>query len=154
MDGTNCTSTAVAQEQYLKGTKTTLNAYISHTKKTSLEPEVTELESGLKLCWIGPQHAAKVLLYFHGGGYVASASPGHFLWAEELQKKCSKHTNFSIVFAAYTLATPSNGQYPVQLQEAAEALHWLVETRKMNPADIMIGGVSIPVELLEIAACH
>lgn len=121
-----------------------MKEYLSYAKQNSLQPETTALRSGLKLCWIGPKDAENVLLYFHGGGYINAASPGHMQWAAELQKTCSKPTRFSVVFAAYTQATPDGGSYPVQLQEAAEALHWLVETQNMKPSNVMIGGVSQP----------
>lgn len=119
-----------------------MNGYLTYARRNSFEPSITELKSGLKLCWIGPKNASKVLLYFHGGGYVSGASPGHVSWAADLQKTCSEHTSFSVVFVAYTLATPTGGRYPIQLQEAAEALYWLTETNGKKPSDIIVGGVS------------
>lgn len=139
---TNAYTAAVAQEAWNNKTQTTLNGYLTWTKRNSLEPSTTELQSGLNLCWVGPKDADKILLYFHGGGYVSGASPGHIKWAADLQKTCSKDTTFSIVFVAYSLANPTSGRYPLHLQEAAEALHWMLETHGKKPGDIIIGGVS------------
>lgn len=123
-------------------TNTTMKGYLGYAQQNKVEPGITELESGLKLCWIGSKDAKKVLLYFHGGGYVGGASPGHIKWIADLQKTCSKDKSFSVVMVAYTLATPTSGRYPIQLQEAAEALHWLIEKHGKKPSDVIVGGVS------------
>lgn len=135
-------STAVAQEAWKNENITTMSEYLAYTKQAKVEPDVTELDSGLKLCWLGPKNAKKVLLYLHGGGYVSGASRGHFQWAADLQQTCSKDASFSVVFVAYTLTTLTSGRYPIQLQESAAALHWLIEKHGKKAGDIMLGGVS------------
>jgi len=130
------------QEAWNTENNTTMKGYLDFVKQNKIEPEVTELESGLKLCWIGSKDAQKVLFFLHGGGYVGGASAGHFQWVADIQKAASKDTSFSVVFVAYTLTTATGGRYPIQLQEAAEALHWLIEKQGKKPGDIIVGGVS------------
>lgn len=108
--------------------------YLELAKTKGFQPETTVLAEGLKLHWIGPKTAKKVLLYFHGGGYVLSCSPGHYAWLFDLQQALAKESSFSIVLVGYTLAP--HGQYPKQLAEAAESLQWLLETQGYSPSDV------------------
>ena len=53
-----------ATEQYMDpGTEAT---YLEFAKKQGFQPETTVLGSGLKLHWLGPKSAEKVLIYLHG----------------------------------------------------------------------------------------
>ena len=54
-------SISPAQEQWLN--PTTESVYLDFTKKAHVEPDVTTLSSGLKVAWIGPKTAQKVILY-------------------------------------------------------------------------------------------
>ena len=55
----------VATEQWLNSP--TDATYLDFMKKAKVEPDIETLNSGLKLCWLGPRSAQKVLLYMHGG---------------------------------------------------------------------------------------
>ena len=55
----------VATEQWINAP--TESTYLDFTKKAKIEPDIETLDSGLKLCWLGPKSAQKVLLYMHGG---------------------------------------------------------------------------------------
>ena len=129
---TNLSIVGVGTEQWLN--PPTEAGYLQLAKAHSFQPETTVLTNGLKLHWIGPKTAKKVLLYFHGGGYVLSCSAGHYEWLYDLQQELAKETSFSIVLVGYTLAP--HGQYPKQLAEAAESLQWLLETQKYRPGDV------------------
>ena len=48
-------------------TAPTDSTYLDFTKTAKIEPRIETLDSGLKLCWLGPKSAQKVLLYMHGG---------------------------------------------------------------------------------------
>ncbi|SMQ46132.1 unnamed protein product [Zymoseptoria tritici ST99CH_3D7] len=127
-----------AQEHWLNSLQITDQNYLDFAKKQKFEPETSTLESGLKLHWLGPKTASRVLLYFHGGGYAMSCSPGHFQWLFDLQNDISK--DISIVVPSYAV-TPA-AQYPTQLKQAAEALHWLIEKQGRSPREIVLGGDS------------
>lgn len=116
----------------------TETVYLKFAKDRSIEPDTTVLESGLKLHWIGDKAADKVVLYFHGGGYVNAASPQHLEWLLELQTELSKKGKVAIAVVGYTCAP--EGQYPVQLREGAESLVWLLGAGGKKPEN-----VSLPV---------
>jgi hypothetical protein len=128
----NLSLVSVSQEQWLN-TKTDSN-YLDFTKKQGFQPDTDVLSSGLKVHWLGSKTAEKVLLYFHGGGFVLSCSAGHFQWLFDLEKELSKSHSFSVVLVSYTLAP--HGQYPVQVQQAAEALQWLLTQQGRKPSNV------------------
>lgn len=128
---TQLSNVSVATEQWMNPSSE--STYKDFAKKAKIQPDITTLDSGLNLCWLGPKTAQKVLLYMHGGGYSLSCSPGHWEWLYELQQELSKTANFSVVVPAYTLSP--KGQYPLQLKQAAETLASLLRQGK-KPGDV------------------
>ena len=129
---TNLSVISVGTEQWLN--PSTESTYLDFAKKQGFQPDTDVLESGLKVHWLGPKNADKIILYFHGGGYVMSCSAGHYAWLFDLQNELSKSQNVSVVVPAYTLAP--HGQHPTQLKEAAEALAWLINSQKKKPGNV------------------
>lgn len=85
------------------------------------------LKSGLKCYWIGEPKAEKTILFFHGGGFRWGCSPGHLTWLYRLQGTLrADGMDVACLVVGYSL-TPGT-QYPVQLQQAVEALQWLKES--------------------------
>lgn len=129
---TNLAAISAETEQWMN--PPTEAGYLQLAKDKGFQPETTVLDGGLKLHWIGPKTAKKVLLYFHGGGYVLSCSAGHYNWLFGLQQALAKEASVSVVLVGYTLAP--HGQYPKQLQEAAQSLQWLMEEQRYQPRDV------------------
>ena len=113
---------------------TTDSIYLDFAKKEGFQPDTDVLSSGLKLHWLGGKAADKVLLYFHGGGYAMSVSPGHMKVLFEVQNEVAKSHSFAVVVVAYTLSP--YGAYPTQLKQAAESLEWLLQDQKKKPSDV------------------
>ena len=128
----NLTLMSVAQEQWVN--PATESVYLDFTKKHKFQPDTTVLGSGLKLHWLGSKTAQKIILYFHGGGYVLSCSAGHLQWLFDLQNELAKTESISVVLVGYTLAP--HGEYPTQLKEAAESLDWLLSSQEKKPGDV------------------
>ncbi|KAH7403807.1 Alpha/Beta hydrolase protein [Cadophora sp. MPI-SDFR-AT-0126] len=125
---------------------TTLDMYCEYMKSQNLKPEVVELENGLGGGWIGSPKAKKVMLYFHGSGYVNIATPFHFQMLGDLVALGGKEgKSFSIFAVQYSLAP--RAQYPHQITEAVDALIYLLETAKYDPEDIYVGGDSAGAHL-------
>ena len=82
-----------------------------------------------------------MLLYFHGGGYIASATPGHTKFQVELQRAiAARGVDFAILTLSYTLAPAAT--YPTQLGQAVTALRYLITTEGRAPETILLGGDS------------
>ncbi|WPH02422.1 DNA polymerase alpha-associated DNA helicase A-like protein [Acrodontium crateriforme] len=130
---------SVKQEQWLNSS--TEKTYLDFAKGQKLEPSTQDIRSGLKMFWLGPRDAKKIIYYLHGGGYAIAASPGHFKWLFDLQNDLAKQSgkSVSVVVLGYTLSP--YGQYPIQLREAAEGLQSLLDANK-SPRDIIIAGDS------------
>lgn len=61
---TNLALSTPGLEQWMN--PSTESTYLEFAKKQNFQPDTTVLESGLKLHWLGPKSAEKVILYFHG----------------------------------------------------------------------------------------
>ncbi|KAK3058525.1 hypothetical protein LTR09_000089 [Extremus antarcticus] len=147
---TNLSNISPGAEQWMNST--TEAEYLGLAKKQNFQPDTDVLGSGLKVHWIGKKTARKVLLYFHGGGYVLAASAGHMQWLFELSQELSKTQDLSVVVVSYTLAP--HGQYPTQLKQAAESLEWLLETQQKKPSDIFIAGDSAGANMTLMLLSH
>ncbi|GAB7365657.1 hypothetical protein MBLNU230_g6998t1 [Neophaeotheca triangularis] len=131
----------LAQERYMDST--TEANYLALAKKKNFQPEMEVLGStGAKALWMGNKSAEKVILFFHGGGYVLAASSGHVEWCFELQEALSRDSGkkVAVCMLAYSLAPEEH--YPTQLKQAAASLEYLIEKEGRKPADIIIGGDS------------
>lgn len=127
-----------AQEQASQST--TEAEYLAEAKRKHFEPDTDTLDSGLKVHWLGPKLSRSTILFLHGGGFNLAASNGHFEWLWELKNDLAQQASISVVVPSYTLAP--KGQYPLQLQQAAEALQWLVTKQGKDPGKIIIAGDS------------
>lgn len=147
---TNLSNISPGAEQWMNST--TEAEYLSLAKKQNFQPDTDVLGSGLKVHWIGKKTASKILLYFHGGGYVLCASAGHMQWLFELQQEMSKTQDLSVIVVSYTLAP--HAQYPSQLKQAAESLEWLLETQQKQPGDVFIAGDSAGANMALMLLSH
>ncbi|KAI8682309.1 Abhydrolase-3 domain-containing protein [Fusarium sp. Ph1] len=104
-----------------------------------LEP----LEDGhSSILWIGNRRKAKkIVLFFHGGGYISPLLPGHleWCWRAYIAAGIEKKTEVAVAVLEYTLCPEAS--YPVQLRQAASALAHLL-SQHVRPRDIVIGGDS------------
>ena len=60
----NLSLVSPATEQWMN--PSTEANYLEFAKKENFQPDTTVLGSGLKLHWLGPKSAEKIILYFHG----------------------------------------------------------------------------------------
>ena len=94
------------------------------------------------ICWLGDRtKAAKFVLFFHGGGYIAPATKGHFEWAwnSYVDAGPGEKQEVAVAIVQYTLCPP--GRYPLQLTQCCAALDMLL-MRGIAPADLLFGGDS------------
>lgn len=133
---THLGSLDLVQDRYLNGTTTPV--YLSYCTSNKRTPQSITLPSGIQAHWLGSEDAPRVLVYFHGGGYVLPCTSGHIQWLDDLQS--SLGPSVSALLLAYDLAPEA--QHPTQLQQAVELLRHLTETQGRSPSDIILGGDS------------
>lgn len=134
-------STRQTYEQWLKK-KTKTNKNPAHSQR--LVNDIQQLDSGRDsaILWLGDRRKAqKVVLFFHGGGYVIPLSPGHVEWCWNTYVLAGVETGVetAVAILQYTLAP--GGKYPVQLQQAVAAYNE-VRALGFEPEDIVVGGDS------------
>ncbi|EXJ78170.1 hypothetical protein A1O3_09331 [Capronia epimyces CBS 606.96] len=129
-------------EQIQSTYPSTANAYLRFAQVKGFDPHTTQLIDGTKVHWIGSEAAEKVIVHFHGGGYVfpATISLFHFMW--DMRERATRATGseVSVVVASYDLAPA--GQYPRQLQQGIAVVEYMTTDLQKQPANMIISGNS------------
>ncbi|KAH7393612.1 Alpha/Beta hydrolase protein [Cadophora sp. MPI-SDFR-AT-0126] len=122
------------------------DAYELVCKRRGQIPKSEILSDGTRAHWIGDSSAEKVVLDFHGGGYVMPASEFMvefmFQVVDFLNKKGK---NASCLFLAYDLAP--GAPYPRQLQQASHLINHLTQNLHLSPQNIILTGDSAGANL-------
>lgn len=106
--------------------------YVSFMRKRRQQPTTEIIHHSAKAHWIGSPEASKILVVFHGGGYINPILEPHLEFYYKLKETLT--IDASIVILSYYL-TPES-QYPVQLQQAVGLLYHLVTRRKKKPENV------------------
>ncbi|KAF3765300.1 alpha/beta-hydrolase [Cryphonectria parasitica EP155] len=115
-------------------------AYASFAKSHGFEKNIVDLPtSGGKILWMGNPSSPKVMVCFHGGGYVYPAA-AQFGWCWDLLKKGGIGQDTAVAILSMSLAPAA--QYPTQLRQAVEMLEHLTRNAGKRPEDIIIEGDS------------
>ncbi|MFX1269464.1 MAG: alpha/beta hydrolase, partial [Promethearchaeota archaeon] len=77
-----------------------------------------------------------VMLYFHGGGYIAGSIETH----RDLVARISRAAKVRVLIIDYRLAPEY--PFPAALDDAMTAYQWLISNEKINPKNVIIGGDS------------
>ncbi|RAH47697.1 alpha/beta hydrolase [Aspergillus brunneoviolaceus CBS 621.78] len=123
----------------------TMQTYTSwirrNAQRTGLYHRVDTLkDETTHLVWLGPKRSDKVILFFHGGGYVLPLSGGHLDWMAHVRKSCLEASlDVSVCILEYSLV-PGH-RYPTQLRQALMGLQHLVD-HGYKLSDIILGGDS------------
>jgi len=89
-----------------------------------------------KWFWFPGALEKKVILYLHGGGYVA----GSIITHQDLGARIAKASNTRILIIDYRRA-PEH-PFPAALEDAVTAYHWLTSAGGLAPENIVIAGDS------------
>lgn len=112
--------------------------------KARLIEDMQPLSSGLdsRLIWIGDRtKAKKVVLLFHGGGFVLPFGRGHleWVWHTYVAPTIGTKDETATAILRYTLAP--GGRFPTQLVQATAAFQ-AVRDLGFKESDIVVGGDS------------
>ncbi len=93
---------------------------------------------GVSAEWISVPESIheKVMLYFHGGGYVAGSINSH----REYCVRLARASKTRVLLIGYRLA-PEH-PFPAALEDAIKAYQWLISTEEILPKNLVIGGES------------
>lgn len=106
------------------------------TLPETIESFVVEID-GLKIERVSSKSSTRTraLLYFHGGGYVLGASPGH----RDLAAALAEMADLAVYLVDYRLA-PEH-PFPAAVDDALQAYQWLLE-QGFESSQIILGGDS------------
>ncbi|KAI0298898.1 Alpha/Beta hydrolase protein [Russula brevipes] len=116
---------------------TTAQAYVAWARKSGAEVLTDELPEGAKLHWIDPRREDRVVLYFHGGGYVLPARKHHFDMLASLRKEYKGAVGIALLNYSLTPEFP----FPTQLRQAIAAVQYLLDKGTL-PSNIIVAGDS------------
>lgn len=112
------------------------------------------LDSGSSLLWVGDRQQAKtVVLFLHGGGYMAPLLPGHLEWCSRVFLTAGKEAGTGIAVAVLEYTLCPEAQYPTQLRQAVNGLSHLLQSGRCLE-DIFICGDSAGGNLAAQLAMH
>ncbi|KAI3395273.1 hypothetical protein diail_1627 [Diaporthe ilicicola] len=111
-----------------------------------LREDVEVLPDGRShLLWIGDRHrATRFVYFFHGGGYITPAAPGHMEWCLQAYVLAGRHgvrddERVAVAMLQYTLAPQA--RFPAQMCQAAAGLAHLLRGG-VRPSQLVVGGDS------------
>ncbi|KAG7099919.1 hypothetical protein E1B28_001716 [Marasmius oreades] len=112
------------QIQFVFGTS--VNVYESWAKSNKLPIVVDDLgDTGGQLFWIGSKQLDRVVLYMHGGGFVAPLQDYMLDFWRSVQKTVEAQ-KVEVGFAVLAYSIIPDAGFPQQLRQAVEAVHHLV----------------------------
>ncbi len=93
---------------------------------------------GVPAVWISTPGVLneQVILYLHGGGYVAGSIKSH----ENLAARLSRVSKLRVLLIDYRLAPEHI--FPAAIEDSTKAYRWLVSNEEILPKDMIIGGDS------------
>lgn len=96
---------------------------------------------------------ANIVMFFHGGGYIAPILPTHFDWCWHTYVLCGVERGIEVAVAILQHTLAPKGRFPAQLCETASALRQLLDAG-INTSDIVIGGDSAGGNLVMPVQAH
>lgn len=138
--------TLTTYQRFIRSSRARARAVNDVELLEQLREDVEVLPDGAShILWLGDRHkATKFVYFFHGGGYMAPALPGHFEWGLQsyvLAPRASGNSSdkVAVAFLQYTL-TPT-ARFPTQMCQAASGLKVLLD-RGIRPSQLVVGGDS------------
>ncbi|KAI9447590.1 alpha/beta-hydrolase [Lactarius indigo] len=117
---------------------TTAQTYEAWARRTNGAEVLTdELPEGAKLHWVGPRRVDRVILYFHGGGYMLPAREEHFDMLLTLRRDFKGAVGFALLNYALVPEHP----FPKQVRQALVAVYHLLDAGT-PPSDLILAGDS------------
>ncbi|CAI6092611.1 unnamed protein product [Clonostachys chloroleuca] len=111
-------------------------------------------EDGGSLLWLGDHNeASTVVLFLHGGGYIAPLFKGHLNWCRDvfLEAEAETGTKVAVAILEYTLCPEA--RFPTQLRQAIGAVNTLLSSG-FPLEKILLGGDSVGGNLAAQLLCQ
>ncbi|QLI72424.1 uncharacterized protein G6M90_00g090060 [Metarhizium brunneum] len=126
---------------------TWVNSKLGRTREPALRQRLVHDiqplgQTGGSLLWIGNRRkASKIVLFLHGGGYIAPALRGHYDWCWNAYVLAGREAGVEVAVGCLQYTLLNDGRFPVPLVQATEALGSILDSGT-SPSDIYMGGDS------------
>ncbi|VUC24113.1 unnamed protein product [Clonostachys rosea] len=115
--------------------------------------EAMEKEGG-SLLWLGDHtEATTVILFLHGGGYIAPLLKGHLNWCRDVFLAAGAETGTKVAVAILEYTLCPDARFPTQLRQAIGAVNTLISSG-FPPEKILLGGDSAGGNLATQLLCQ
>ncbi|RDB17645.1 putative steryl acetyl hydrolase mug81 [Hypsizygus marmoreus] len=127
------------QLQYCFGTS--LHVYETWARKNRLPILVEEIGTeNVRLLWVGPRRTDRVVIFFHGGGYVVPLQDFSVsFWNYVRLELGRRHLDVGFAILNYSLVPTAT--FPTQLIQAVTAVKYIIDSG-VEPRNIQIVGDS------------
>ncbi|RAL02331.1 esterase [Aspergillus ibericus CBS 121593] len=125
----------------------------AHARRNGTIWKSVQLPDGASASWFGKPDAERLILYLPGGAYCFPIVPGHISYIEAVVTGL-KHSGIDVgvLLVHYDLAP--RARPPRQLEQAAAALRYAIETLGKRPSDIILMGDSAGGHLILSVLSH
>ncbi|KAF9461395.1 Alpha/Beta hydrolase protein [Collybia nuda] len=142
---------SVRKLQFVLGT--TRQVYETWAKQNGLPALVEEVGEDARLLWVGPKRTDRVIIYFHGGGYVIPLQDFSASFWNHLRVQLNKHEGLNIGLVIFSYSLVPTAVFPTPLRQAALALNHVIASG-VTPENIQIVGDSAGANLLLSLLSH
>ncbi|TFK61074.1 alpha/beta-hydrolase [Pluteus cervinus] len=133
------------QLQYILGSSS-LRVYERWVEGAELPFVIEEIGEDARLMWIGPKRTDKVILYFHGGGFLLPVqTPSLWFWKYTQDKFKTRGLDVGFAVLDYTLVP--NSIFPAQLKQACKAVKHILDSGVL-PRNLQLVGDSAGANLI------
>lgn len=153
-------STVATYQAFIRRARARARAQGDTELLEQLREDIEVLPDGAShLLWIGDRsQATKFVYFFHGGGYMVPAAPGHLEWCLQAYVRAAPSPlsrsdaqpsggeggrgaeKVAVAVLQYTLV-PS-ARFPTQMRQAAAGLRHLLVEHGIRPGQLVVGGDS------------
>ncbi|KAJ4480639.1 Alpha/Beta hydrolase protein [Lentinula edodes] len=125
--------------QYFLGTS--VGIYSEWARKEKLPITIDELQGEGKLLWIGPKRTEKVILFCHGGAYIAPLQNFMLPFWRFIQLELERRgLEVGIAIMSYSVIPVAH--FPIPLWQANQAIKHLTYVENVKPSNLQLVGDS------------
>ncbi|KAJ3820637.1 Alpha/Beta hydrolase protein [Lentinula raphanica] len=125
--------------QYFLGTS--VGIYSDWARKVHLPITIDELPGEGKLLWIGPKRTDKVILFCHGGAYIAPVQDFMLPFWRFIQLQLEQQ-GMKVGIAVMSYSVIPSASFPTPLWQASQAIKHLISVEHVDPSNLQLFGDS------------
>ncbi|KAJ3981048.1 Alpha/Beta hydrolase protein [Lentinula detonsa] len=120
---------------------TSVGIYSEWSRKEHLPITIDELQGQGKLLWVGPKSTENVVLFCHGGAYIAPVQNFMLPFWRFIQLELQRRgLQVGIAILSYSVIPVAH--FPTPLWQASQAIKYLISVENVKPSNLQVFGDS------------